>query len=175
MPTRQAERIIFQTKYFTIKDVDLQFADGHESTYQILEKGDSALVVPITKEGNIVFIREYFAAIDAYALALPKGRIDLGEGMEEAAQRELQEEIGYKANKLTYLQTLTMSPCYFTQKTHVFLAEGLDVSKLQGDEEEAIEIVEYPFNQFEELIEKGELTEARMIAALFLARGVLVK
>lgn len=99
MPKRLSENIIFQTKYFTIKDIDLQFSDDHQVTYQILEKGDSALLVPITTEGNIVFVREYFAAIDAYALALPKGRIDLGEGMEEAAQRELQEEVGYKAEK----------------------------------------------------------------------------
>lgn len=65
-----------------------------------------------------------------------------------------------------------MSPGYLTQKTHVFLAEGLEVSKMQGDEDEDLEIVKYPFDQFEGLIENGELHEARMIAGLFLVRDI---
>jgi len=89
------------------------------------------------------------------------------------ASKELQEEIGFKAGKIERLTTLTMSPGYLTQKTHVFLAQDLSESRLEGDEIEELEIIRYPFNKFEELIEKDELTESRIIAALFLARKKL--
>lgn len=106
-------------------------------------------------------------------LGLPKGRIDPGENETETANRELQEEIGMKANKMDRLATLTMSPGYLTQQTHIFLARDLKENPLYGDEEEKLEVIKYPFYKFEKLIENGELTEARMIAALYLAKKYL--
>ena len=171
MVKRVGEREIFKTKLFTIKDVDLVSQKGN-FTFQILEKRDTAMIVPVLGE-DVLFIKEYFAAIDAYSLSIPKGQIDEGHEMLVTANKELQEEIGFKAGKIDYLTTLTMSPGYLTQKTHVFIAQELTESKLDGDEIEELEVVRYPFAKFEELIEKGEITEARVIAALFLAQKKL--
>lgn len=170
MIKRIAEREIFKTKFFNIKDVDLQSSDGKKFTYQIIEKGESALIVPITNEGNVVLVREYFPAIDAYQLGLPKGRIEKEHDPLTTANKELQEEIGYKAGKIDSLGSFTMSPGYIRHTTYIFLARDLVKSKLIGDEMEELEVIEYQFEKFEELIAKGDLTEARMIAALYMAR-----
>lgn len=169
MIKRVGEKVIFQTKLFTINDIELELSDKIRVRHQIVEKNDTALIVPITHDQKVIFIREYFTAIDKYALTLPKGSIANDSDALRTANKELQEEIGYKANKLAALGVLTMSPGYLSQKTHVFLARDLVKSKLDGDELEALEIVPYPFKKFEELITKGELTEARTIAALYLA------
>lgn len=174
MPKRLGEKIIFQTKLFTIKDIDIAF-DHKTVTYQILEKHDTALIVPINETGKLILIREYFAAIDEYQLGLPKGKIDEGHDDLTTANKELQEEIGFKAGKLDKLGTVTMSPGYLTQKTHIFLARELFESKLAGDEEETLEVVLHPFDKFEQLIDQGKLTEARMITALYLAKRFLTK
>ena len=108
-------------------------------------------------------------------MGLPKGKIDRGHNNLTTANKELQEEIGFKAGKLDKLGTVTMSPGYLTQRTHIFLARELTESKLAGDEEESLELIYYPFNKFEELIEEGKLTEARMIAAFYLAKRFLEK
>jgi ADP-ribose diphosphatase len=171
MIKRVGEREIFKTKLFTLKDVDLVSPKGN-FTFQILEKRDTAMIVPIIGE-DVVFIKEYFAAINAYSLSLPKGQIDEGHEMLATANKELQEEVGFKAGKIDHLTTLTMSPGYFTQKTHVFFAQDLSESKLDGDEIEDLEIVRYPIAKFEDLVAKGELHESRVIAALFLAREKL--
>ncbi len=173
MIKRVGEKDIFKTKLFTIKDIVLQKEDGDEVTYQIMEKADTALIVPIDKNNNLLLVKEYFYAIEEYQLGLPKGRIDPGLNDTETANKELQEEIGYKAKKLDKLGVLTMSPGYLTQKTHVFLARDLIPSKLTGDEIEELEIIHHPFEDFEQLIEQGKLTEGRMIAALYLARKFL--
>lgn len=172
MIKRIDEKEIFKTKFFVIKDIHLKFDKG-ETTYQILEKRDTALIVPITKDNQIILVREFFVAINEYSLSLPKGRIEEGSDELQTANKELQEEIGYKASMLTKLATLTMSPGYLTQKTHVFLAENLIESRLTGDELEDIEIVRCPFSEFEKLIEEGEISEARVIASLYLAKRKL--
>ena len=174
MIKRIGERVIFQTKFFTIKDVDLVNDNGKSLTYQIIEKGQSALIVPIMDD-QLILVREYFPAIDKYQLGLPKGRIEKEQDPKYTANKELQEEIGYKAEKIDSLGILTMSPGYIKHDTYIFLARELVESKLAGDEIEELEIVKYPFSQFEALIKRGEITEARMIAALFMARDFLKK
>jgi ADP-ribose diphosphatase len=175
MPKRTDEREIFKTKLFTIKDIDLELENGKKVTYQIMHKNNTALLVPITNDGQLLLIQEYFTAIDEFQLGLPKGRIEDGEHMFETANKELQEEVGYKAQKLDKLATFTMSPGYLTQRTEVFLARDLVESKLRGDEEWDLTVIRHPFSDFEALIASGKLTEARIIAALFLARRFLEK
>lgn len=175
MVKRLGEKIIFKTKLFTVKDIDIEFSSGKKVTYQIVEKKDTAMLVPIDKDGNVYFVKEYFYAIDEFQLGLPKGRIDEGYDALTTANKELQEEIGMKAEKLDFLGKYTSAPGYYTQKTNMYLARDLSESKLEGDEEEPLEIIKHPFDKFEELIESKQLTEARMIAALYLARSFLEK
>ena len=173
MAKRIGEKIIFQTKLLTIKDVDIEYNTGKKATHQIIEKKGSALIVPINKQNELILIREYFDAIDEYQLSLPKGAIEEGHDALTTANKELQEEIGYKARQLDSLGVVTASPGYYSLKTHIFLARELSESKLEGDEEEEFEIIKYPFDKFENLIDSGELTESRIIAALYLARRFL--
>ena len=175
MIKRISEKEIFKSKIFKIKELELELEGGKRVTRQILEKGDGALIVPINSHNELILIKEYFPAIDEYQLGLPKGRIDPGMDALTTANKELQEEIGYKAKKLDELAVLTMSPGYITQKTHIFLARELVESKLIGDEMEELEIVFYPFDKFEELITQKKITEARMIAALYMARKFLTE
>ena len=172
MIKRTGEKEIFKTEYITIKDIYLDTPKG-KTTYQIIEKRDTALIVPINSKQEILFIKEFYVAANEYGLSLPKGRIDKGYDPLQTAGKELQEEIGFKAMRMDKLAVFSMSPGYLTQKTHVFLARDLIKSRLQGDELEDLEVIPYSFNQFEELIVNGTLTESRSIAALFLVRKFL--
>lgn len=175
MAKRISEKELFKTKIFTIKELELELDSGKKITRQILDKGDTSLIVPINIHNELILIKEYFPAIDEYQLGLPKGRIDPGLNPLETANKELQEEIGYRANKLEEIGIVTISPGYITQKTHIFLATDLVESSLTGDEEEPLEIVIYPFLKFENLITQKKMTDARMIAALYLARKFMGK
>lgn len=174
MIKRKNEKVIFQTGLFTIKDILLD-SDGKNVTYQIMEKGDTAIIVPLTSDNQLILIKEYFTALDEYQLDLPGGRIEAGKTALETASKELQEEVGFKAEKIELLGVLTMSPGYLTQKAHIFLATDLKESKLEGDELESLEIIKYPFDKFEDLIDNGQITESRAIAALYLAKRALQK
>jgi|SRR3989344_4996855 len=168
------EREVFKTKMFSVKEIDIEFTNKKKATYSLVEKKDSALLVPITDDNKLVLIKEYFAAINDYRLALPKGSVE-SKNIKKEANKELQEETGYKAGELISLGNVVVSPWNIRHTTHIYLALKLTESKLHGDEEENIEVVKIPFNDFEKLIEKGELNEARMIAALYLAKKFLKK
>jgi len=153
--------------------VNIKLKDGKKVTFQFWDKADSAIIVPVLDNGDVIFIREYQAAFDSQMLSLPKGRVEKNEDPIEVASKELQEEIGYKANSLEKIVEVTINPGYISGKTHIYLARNLVENRLQGDEVWEITITKYPLKNFEELIDKGELTEARIITALYEARRFL--
>ena len=173
MPHRLSQKEIFKKGRFLIKDIELQLDNTQTTTFQVWEKADTAMIVPLTADGNIIFIKEYQTALDEIMLSLPHGRIEKGEQSLETANKELQEEIGYKAEKLDHIATFTAFPGYISAKTHIYLARDLVESKLPGDEQWALEIETYPLKDFEKLIDEKRLTEGRMIAALYESRRFL--
>ena len=129
------------------------------------------LVVPVLADESIILIREYVAGMERYELSFPKGVIDPGETPLQAANREIQEEIGYGANRLELLRELSVAPGYSNFRTHVVLATDLYVSKLPGDEPEDIEVVPWALNDLGGLLGREDFVEARSIAALFLLQS----
>jgi ADP-ribose diphosphatase len=171
-PVITATATIARTRLFRVEQLDLRFANGREVRYERLRSASAGavLVVPLLDAATVLLIREYAAGVERYELALPKGRVEDGESPEEAANREIREEIGYGARRLTPLKSMTLAPGYFSHATHIVLAEELYPERLEGDEPEALEVVPWPLARLAELVAHEECTEARSIAALYLAR-----
>jgi ADP-ribose diphosphatase len=103
----------------------------------------------------------------------PRGASNPGEELLAAANREIMEEVGYGARELIHLTSLTIAPGYLSHTTHVVLARDLHPERREGDEPEDIEVVPWPLARIEELTGREDFTEARSIAALYLARESL--
>lgn len=170
VPKRGTPKTLFTSRIFEIKEVPITFSNGATLDAQYLDRYDGVMAVPIDPDGNVVFVNEYAPATDRYELGLPKGKLEADVNPREHVQIELQEEINYKAGKLNLLAELVVSPGYSTRTNYIYLARDLQVSNVQGDESEPLEIVLHPFDDFEHLIKMGRLREARMISALYLAR-----
>ena len=176
-PVITATCTVARTRLFHVEQVELRFANGREVSYERLKSKSSTgavLVVPLIDPQTVLLIREYAAGVDRYELALPKGIVEAGEEIESAANREIREEVGYAARRLTWLKTMTLAPGYFSHTTHVVLAEDLYAAPLEGDEPEALEVVPWPIADISQLIEQEECTEARSIAALYMVRERLL-
>ena len=126
------------------------------------------MMVPITDKGELLLIREYAAGTEDYELGFPKGLVDLGESPEQAANRELKEEIGFGANSLTQLKEVVVAPSYFSSKMTLFVAQDLYSETLEGDEPEPLEVIRWPLSQAEELLSHLDFCESRSITALML-------
>ncbi|MCL1124007.1 ADP compounds hydrolase NudE [Shewanella surugensis] len=171
-PTILKTNTIAKSRLFHIEQVDLQFSNQELRQYERMKgKGRGAvMVVPVLDNKQLLLGREYAVGTDRYELGFSKGLIDPGETAIEAANRELQEEIGYGAKRLTHLMELSLAPSYFSSKMQIFLAEDLYISKLEGDEPEPIELVSWPLENWQDLLVEGDFSESRSVCALFLAQ-----
>ena len=166
---------VAQSRIFNLESMDVEFSNGSTRVYErLVSRGNGAvLVIPMLNDDTVLMIYEYSGGTDRYELGLTKGKIDKGETAIEAAGRELKEEIGYGAKKLTFLKTITLAPGYQSSETHIVLAEDLYEEQADGDEPEPLEVVEHKLSDLEELTYKQDLTEARSILALYMVRDII--
>jgi 8-oxo-dGTP pyrophosphatase MutT (NUDIX family) len=157
--------IAYQGDYFSIH-ID---ANGIEFVYT----GDEVLVVPLTAEGKVLLTLEPAPAFGEPTLVLPGGSTETDEPPTETANRELQEEIGFRAGQLDFLGQLRPFSKYLTVRSYVYLARDLTPSQLVGDENYTISVEHVPLALFETLITAGRLLDARVIAALYMAQSFL--
>ncbi|MCG9739410.1 ADP compounds hydrolase NudE [Shewanella insulae] len=163
--------VVAQSRLFQIEQVHLKFSNQVERQYERMKGNARGAVMVVPVHGQELLLgREYAAGTHSYELGFPKGLVDPGETHAEAANRELQEEIGFGARKLTHLMELSLAPGYFASKMQIFVAEDLYESRLEGDEPEPIEVVRWPLNQWSELLLEDDFSESRSVSALFLAQ-----
>jgi len=162
---------IARSRFFEIETVDLRFSNGVDAHWErLVSRGHGAvLVVAIDEDDNLLLIREYGVGVERYELAFPKGKMEAGEDPAESALREMKEETGYGARDIRLMKTVSLAPGYFNHHTHLMLARNLYPEKLEGDEPEPLELVRWPIADVDALLARDDFTEARSIAALFLA------
>lgn len=168
-------RIVAQSRIFRVEALELEFTNGTRVHYERLigSGGGAVLIVPLLDTATVLLIREYAAGSERYELGLPKGRIEPGEDLLEAANRELMEEIGHGSRQLSHLTALSVAPGYMTHRTHIVLARELYPQRLPGDEPEEIEVVPWALENIDALLEREDFSEARSLAALYLTRDRL--
>src|SRR5580765_4406219 len=171
-PIIHSTRIAEGSHFLKVELLELEFSNGERRTYErLMGSGLGAvIIVPMQDDDTVLLVREYGVGVDRYELGLPKGRMDRDETVEQGANRELKEEVGYGAREMHILATLSLSPAYMTSMTHVVLARDLYPERLAGDEPEELEVVEWKLSRLHELIGRPDVSEGRSIAALFIAR-----
>ena len=162
-------------KWLRLEQLDLEFSNGEKRVYyRMRTRGLGAvIIVPMLDDQTVLLAREYAAGLHHYEIGLPKGRLEEGESIIEAANRELKEEIGYGARDLQELTELSLAPGYMTHITHIVLARDLYPEKLEGDEPEELDVVPWPIADLHSLTAREDCTEGRTIAALYIARDHL--
>ena len=160
---------------FHVEQLDLEFSNGARRKYERMKsRGRGAVIVaPMQDADTVLLVREYACGLHRYELGLVKGRIDGGETPEEAANRELKEEAGFGARKLTVLRSISLAPTYMSNQTWLVLAEDLYPERLEGDEPEPLDVVPWKLDALHELMLREDCSEGRSLASLFIAREYL--
>lgn len=174
-PVILRQSIVAQSRLFKIEQLELQFSNGALRTFERMQGSGrgAVMVVACPDPEHFYLIREYSAGTHDYQLGFPKGLIDAGEELLAAADRELKEEIGFGATTLVPLKSVALAPGYFNATMHIVIATGLYPASLEGDEPEPLELVKWRWQDLDQLLLQPDFTEARSIAALFLAKKYL--
>lgn len=165
--------VLFRGRAFKIRRDYLKTPDGRETKFDIVEHGGSVIIIPMDNEGNLLFVRQYRHAAGMDLLELPAGTRDNNEPFEECAAREIREETGMEAGTLTPVGSFYLAPGYSTEYMGVFLATDLKHNPLEADDDEFLSVEKIPVQQALEMAERGEMPDAKSLAALLLARPYL--
>ena len=164
---------LLKGRAFSIRRDTLKTPDGHETKLDIIEHGGSVIIVPVDKNGNLLFVRQYRHAAGMDLLELPAGTLEEGEDPAECAAREIREETGFAADKIEKIGDFYLAPGYSTEFMHVYLARELRYDPLEADADEFLSVETIPFAEAIQMAERGEMPDAKSLAALLLAKSHL--
>ena len=146
---------------------DTVMANGHEAHWDFIHHDGAAAVLPVTDDGKILMVRQYRNALDRNTLEIPAGKLDApDEPKIECAYRELEEETGYRTDKLEYLMSVNTTVAFCDEAIDIFVARNLIPSHQHLDEDEVIDVEALELKDLLELIYAGKMTDAKTVAAI---------
>lgn len=160
-------RVIWKGKSFSFKSDKIRLPDGRIVQKDLVAYPEAVAVIPFIDPDNIILVRQFRYPVGKVLYEIPAGKLDSpDEDIKKAAERELQEEIGYYAEKLLYLVSYYSAPGYSSEKLHIFKAENLKESVLKPDEDEFIEKEVVSLKKAYEMIDSGEIEDSKTLVAL---------
>ncbi len=159
-------RRVYEGRILNLRVDSVELSGGRTSTREIIEHRGAVVIAALDGEENVLMVRQFRKPVEQELLELPAGTLESGEDPEACASRELQEETGFKADKLEKLGGFYSAPGFCTEYLHLFLATGLVASPLAGDDDEDIRVAPTPISQVPGLIASGEIRDAKSVAGL---------
>ena len=145
--------------------------DGRTSNREIVEHDGGVIILGLTPEGKIPMIRQYRKAAEQIMFELPAGKLEKNEDPADAALREFKEETGYTAGRIRHITEFYTSVGYSEELLHVFFAEDLTAGDTDFDDNESIDIEEYPPEILFDMIDSGKINDGKTLIALLLYRS----
>ena len=141
--------------------------EGRKVRREIIDHPGAAAILAFDEKGRIILVRQHRFP-HGYILEIPAGTLEKGESPKRCALREIQEETGYKAKKMTHLITYYPSVGYNTEKIHCFVASGLTLAKSKLDTDEFITVKKMELSRLIKMIKSGKIIDSKTICAVMI-------
>jgi ADP-ribose pyrophosphatase len=165
-------REVYKNNWIRVREDVAEMPGERTTIYGVCEMGQCVGVLPFVSDNEVVMVRQYrYVQHENNRWEIPTGGMHPGETPEEGAQRELAEEIGYRAGSLQLINTHYTSKSVCDETAHIFVGHDLTAVKSVPDETEFLEVEVMPFDHVLRMVLSGEIRDAMtIIAALFAAR-----
>jgi ADP-ribose pyrophosphatase len=163
-----ARQLVFHGRKIDLVLETVLSPGGQPQVREIVLHRGAAVMLPILDDQRVILVWNYRYPIGQRLLELPAGTLEPGEAPDSCAARELEEEIGYRAGKLTKLAEFYPSPGVLSECMHLFLAEELQPAQQKLDPGESIEVEILPFDEAVQSVMRGEIRDAKTIVGLLL-------
>lgn len=144
----------------------IAFPDGKEAIREIVQHPGAAAMVPMISPTEVIMIKQFRYSAKKMLWEIPAGTLEPGESALACAKRELVEEIGYRAGKMTPLGGFYTSPGFCNEFLHLFLASDLELATSNLDKDERLEVHRMPMKEAIHKIETGDIIDAKTIVGL---------
>ena len=169
--SRLKETKILSEQKFSGRLIDLyldqvELPNGETATREWIDHPGAVCLIPILPDGKICLIRQFRYGPGEEFIEIPAGKLDAGEAPLDCAYRELEEETGYRTNKLTFLTNIHPAIGFSNEKMWMYFAEELELSKKKLDEDEFLELLPTPLNKALEWVFSGKITDVKTIIGI---------
>ena len=165
---------IYDGKILHVERWQVTCPNGRSATREIVVHKGAAAVVPVYPDGTTLLVRQHRVAVDRVTLEIPAGKLDsISEDPLDCAVRELEEETGLRAGRMTLLTSLLTTPGFCTEKIAIYLAQDLTQGQTHPDEDEFLDLVRMPLEEAVAMIMRGEIRDGKTICGLLMAKEAL--
>ena len=151
----------------------VRLPNGKLATREVMRHPGAAAVVPLTRDGNVILVRQYRYPFAQVMLEIPAGKLDPGEDPLACARRELTEETGYEAEEFVSLGVFYPSVAVMDEKIHLYLARGLTFRAANLDADEFLNVEQRPLKELVDLILQGGVPDGKTQSAVLKAWYIL--
>ena len=165
---------VYEGTFLTLKRDKILLPNGNTSTREWIKHPGAICCIPILPDGKIALIKQYRYPVKKEMIEIPAGKLDQNEIPEQCALRELEEEIGYKANKLTLLANIHPAVGFTDEKMWLYLAEDLIETKQSLDTDEFLSLFPTKLEEAVEMVWEGEITDVKTIIGILWAQRIIL-
>ncbi|MFJ7661187.1 NUDIX domain-containing protein [Lysinibacillus sp. NPDC097162] len=159
---------IYDGKIVKLQVDDVTLPNGKSAKREIIKHPGAVAIIAITNEGKLVMVEQYRKALERSIVEIPAGKLEIGEEPIYTARRELEEETGYGAHQLEYLQAFATSPGFADEVIHLFV--GTDLYQIENsaelDEDEFVELLEVSLEEAQAMVADGRIYDAKTAFAV---------
>ncbi len=161
--------VLFRGRVFDLQVDEIRYDSGNPGVRETAIHHGGAVVVPVTPEGKILMISQFRYPLKKTLIELPAGKLFKGEDPLICAVRELEEETGFIAGKVTKLTSISTTPGFCTEILHIYLAEELTKGKINREEGEAgMQMMEWTLDEIDAKILSQEIYDAKTLCGILL-------
>lgn len=139
---------------------------GNTADWDFISHKGAAAIIPVDEDGRIIMVRQYRNAIEKYSLEIPAGGLNPGEDRKTCAARELEEETGYRSDKIEHLLDLYTTVAFCNEKIGIYYTRELIPSRQNLDEDEFVTVEKYTLEELAGMIINGTIEDAKTISAI---------
>ena len=168
-----SSEIIYQGKLLDVRRDEVRLPNGNTSTREWIKHPGAVCMIPILPDGKLALIRQYRYPVQKEMIELPAGKLDINENPQVCAIRELEEEIGYRSEKITFLTYIHPAIGFADEVMWLYFAENLVKTNLNLDDDEFLELIPTPLAQALKMVWNGKITDVKTIIGILWAERLL--
>jgi ADP-ribose pyrophosphatase len=164
--TKINSKVVYKGDFLDVRKDNVLLPNGKKGNREWINHPGASVVIPVFPDGKIALIRQFRYAAGSEFIELPAGKLDQGESPLECAKRELEEEIGYKSNKIEFIANIYPAIGFANEKMNLFLATDLVQTKQNKDEDEFIDLIPTNLEEALELVWSNKITDVKTIIGI---------